>query len=525
VSSIPQPPDATQAARIAAIYARVSTDDQAQGYSLPTQRQACVALAQEHGYHIPPEHVFSDDVTGAAMNRPGLLAVRALVKTRQVQAVIVYDLDRLSRRLAHQLLIADECEQHGVTLHIVTMPADDHSPEAQLMRNVRGTIAEYERLKIIERSTRGLRGRAQAGHVGGGQVALGYRPVRELHKGRWVIAPDEAQLVRRIYQMASEGLSCRAIAWQLSRERVPTRKDRTPGYGGQKRSAKGTWSQSTIHKLLTYQGYATGQVTFGGKSTPDGKIALTVPVIIDPELYAAVQVQLRRNVLQATRNRKHDYLLAGRLSCAECGKKMFGLDTGKVAPHRRYRCSSAWTLPPGERCRVSVKADAIEQDVWAAVERTLMQPDIIAAEVSKHQGTADVQLQDLTAQQRILEAALQRCDRQEQRWHDAYAGEVIDLGEYKMRRAEVATTRQTLQAECEDLDMQVEAIQIARANVETLTEYCVRIREQLATFSVNEKRLALEALAIHVTYEPDQSPRITGAIPLGAILSTSHWRV
>jgi site-specific DNA recombinase len=519
-------PETPPAARIAGIYARVSTEDQAKGYSLTTQIAGCRDLAQRAGYSVHESHVFTDEgISGAILERPGLLTLRELIRTNRIHALFCYDLDRLSRKVAHQLLIADECQEHGVSLRFITMPQNDNSAESHLMRIVTGGITEYERLKIIERSTRGLRGRAESGHVGGGQVALGYRPVREPHKGRWVIHPDEAQLVRRIYKMASEGMSCRAIAWQLSRECVKTRKDRTPGYGGQKLRPQGTWSQSTIHKILTYEGYHTGQVTFGGKSTPDGKIFIKVPVIIDPELYAAVQTQLRRNFLQAKRNRKHEYLLSGHLWCARCGKKMHGLDTGKVNPHRRYRCSSAWTLPPGERCDVSCKAERIEEDVWQAVERVLLQPEIIAAEVSRHQGTADVQLQDLAAQQRTLEGALQRCDRQEQRWHAAYAGEAIDLDEYKMRRAEVAATRQTLQAEREDVERQVEAIHLARGRVESLTSYCTRVWQQLATFSAEERRLALEALDVRATFDPDQPLRITGAIPLDDIMSTAGHRV
>jgi hypothetical protein len=104
-------------------------------------------------------------------------------------------------------------------------------------------------------------------------------------------------------------------------------------------------------------------------------------------------------------------------------------------------------------------------------------------------------------------------------------GEVIDLAEYKMRRAAVATARQALQAEREDIDRQVEAIHLARAQVETLTECCVRIRNQLATFSYDEKRLALAALDIRVTFDPEQPARITAAIPSGDIMSTSPQHV
>src|SRR5215471_6511435 len=114
-----------QAPAIAAIYARVSTTDQAdKGYSLPTQIEACQAMARQEGYTVPESHVFVDDYTGTSLNRPQFIKVRDLVRDRLVQAVFVYDLDRLSRKLAHQLLLAEEFEQASVALRIVTMPDD-----------------------------------------------------------------------------------------------------------------------------------------------------------------------------------------------------------------------------------------------------------------------------------------------------------------------------------------------------------------------------------------------------------------
>src|SRR2546427_12800074 len=108
---------------LAAIYARVSTTDQAdKGYSLPTQIEACQAMAQQEGYTVPETHIFIDDYTGTSLNRPQFKQLRDLVRQRLVQAVIVYDLDRLSRKLAHQFLLSEEFEQANVTLRIVTMP-------------------------------------------------------------------------------------------------------------------------------------------------------------------------------------------------------------------------------------------------------------------------------------------------------------------------------------------------------------------------------------------------------------------
>src|SRR5215471_2732795 len=88
-----QAPPST-APRLAAIYARVSTADQAdKGYSLPTQIEACQAMAQQEGYTVPNTHVFVDDYTGTSLNRPQLSPLRDLVRQRLVAAVFAYDLD------------------------------------------------------------------------------------------------------------------------------------------------------------------------------------------------------------------------------------------------------------------------------------------------------------------------------------------------------------------------------------------------------------------------------------------------
>src|SRR5262249_40627585 len=145
--------------------------------------EACQAMAQQEGYTVPESHVFVDDYTGTSLNRPQFAPLRDLVRQGLVQAVFAYDLDRLSRKLAHQLLLSDEFEQAGVALRIVTMPDGAKTPEAQLLSNVRGIIAEYERAKILERTARGRRGRAKAGHVPYGRRTLGYLYVKHADKG------------------------------------------------------------------------------------------------------------------------------------------------------------------------------------------------------------------------------------------------------------------------------------------------------------------------------------------------------
>jgi DNA invertase Pin-like site-specific DNA recombinase len=252
----------------AAIYARVPTQDQAdKGYSLPTQIEACLALARQKGYAVPETHTFQDDYTGMSLHRPQFKDLRALVQERLVKAVMVHDLDRLSRKLAHQLLLSEEFEAAGVALHIVTMPDQSKTPEAQLLADVRGIIAEYERAKLLERTARGRRGRAQAGHVPSGQRLLGYRYVKHADKGaHYEIHPSETTLVRRIFQLYVEGgYSLYAIAALLNAEGVSTPRAQTR-----------VWHPATIAAILHNTAYI-GVVHDGktqrlpGKTNPDKK--------------------------------------------------------------------------------------------------------------------------------------------------------------------------------------------------------------------------------------------------------------
>jgi site-specific DNA recombinase len=128
----------TTPTRYAAIYTRVSTEDQGRGYLIPTQLEACQLFAKEQGYTVPETHVFIDEgISGATLERPALRQVRDAITARTIAAVLVYDLDRLSRKLVHQLILTEECERAGVALHFILSPTDT-SPEGTLFLQIRG---------------------------------------------------------------------------------------------------------------------------------------------------------------------------------------------------------------------------------------------------------------------------------------------------------------------------------------------------------------------------------------------------
>ncbi len=500
----------------AAIYCRVSTEDQGRGYSIPSQREACYKLADREGYTVLEGHILIDEgLSGTTMDRPGLRTLRELVTAQAIAAVIVIDPDRLSRNLGHQLLLAEEFEQAGVKLLIVSHPMEQ-GPEGWLFFQMRGALSEYERAKILERTRRGSLGRAKAGNPWGGQVPLGYRAVREPHKARWEIVEEEAALVRRIFTMCLSGMSTYAIALQLSRARVLTRGN------GRRILQAGIWQASSVHRILANEAYA-GR-TYWNKYERTSKttrrlrpreewVAIAVPAIVDEATFQAAQRQLARNRELSPRNKKREYLLSGgRLRCGRCGRAMTG---GAYRNTRRYHCSSiSQVLDPEGRCYGQLKADDVEAQVWAAVVRVLEQPELIAAEVARQHDTADDQRAEIAQEMSLIEPALARCDQEDRRLIAAYTAGAFTPAELKVYRAEVNGRRQSLLAEQAERQARLELIGAAVGQVETLINYCARVRQELQTFDGAEKRHTLEALDIRASWTPGQPLAIQGTIPL-----------
>ena len=153
--------------------------------------------------------------------------------------------------------------------------------------------------------------------------------------------------------------------------------------------------------------------------------------IVEQATFEAVQAQLARNKVQATRNRKYDYLLInGRLRCGQCGKAMHGTMGGKDDP--QYRCPQPrYQDIVAPHTRRSVQVRALEPMVWEQIEGILSDPDRIAAELERRKAGTSTQQADLDRERQQYTRQLAQCDRELQRAWDAYQAEVIDLAFYK----------------------------------------------------------------------------------------------
>jgi chromosome segregation ATPase len=193
--------------------------------------------------------------------------------------------------------------------------------------------------------------------------------------------------------------------------------------------------------------------------------------------------------------------------------------TGDLDGHgkERYRCGKKqYQDIQAAHVRRSVLAAAIEPDVWAAVERVLRNPALIAQEVERQRQDAGSQQTALDRERRHYAAQLAQCDRDLKRWEAAYLGEAIDLQDFKVKKAEVDARRASAERELARLDAEQRQMEDAALELATLTDYCREVAENLRTFDLADKRLALEALGVEVVWHPERPLAITAHLLVGS---------
>ena len=226
----------------AAIYARVSTERQERQQTIDSQIATLSAWAEEVGHELRPEHAFRDEgYSGARLDRPGLDALRDAVRDAEVDIVAVLSPDRLARKYAYQALVLEEFRRAGCAVAFLNHTISDN-PGDQLLLQIQGAVAEYERALLGERFRRGKLQKARAGWFIGGRAPYGYRyvPCRDGAGGRLEIDEDEAAFVRLLYGwLVEERMTIRQILKRLNFG---------PWYP---RSGKHPWSPSVVHHILS----------------------------------------------------------------------------------------------------------------------------------------------------------------------------------------------------------------------------------------------------------------------------------
>jgi Site-specific recombinases, DNA invertase Pin homologs len=146
-----------------AVYVRVSTSNQVHDQTIEQQLQRLQQYAEQQGWLLPSENIFRDDgYSGANLKRPALDRLRDKVHYREFDCLLLTAPDRLARNYVHQMVLIEELEQHGCAVQFLDRPMNN-DPHDQLLLQIRGAVAEYERTLISERMRRGRLTKLQAG--------------------------------------------------------------------------------------------------------------------------------------------------------------------------------------------------------------------------------------------------------------------------------------------------------------------------------------------------------------------------
>ncbi len=516
-----------------ALYARVSTERQERQQTIDSQLAALRAWAAAQGHPVSDEHVFRDEgYSGSRLDRPGLDALRDAVRDGAVGTLVVLTPDRLARKYAYQVLLLEEFRRAGAEVVFLQHPISD-DPNDQLLLQIQGAIAEYERAVLGERFRRGKLQKARDGHYITGSPAYGYSyvPRRDAVPGHIVVNEQEAELVRRVYGWFTDE--------QTTIRQVVKRLNAGPDLP---RSGRPAWSASTVHHMLAdpiYIGTAyANRYSYvpatkprsprGARNSPGRRclkprgqwIAIPVPALVDQSTWDRAQAQLARNaVLSFRNNTRHSYLLRCLLTCEVCGLAMYGITrraSARKPVRQAYECH-------GKDCILSaraiacpsrtVRAEEIEPVVWNHVAGLLADPDQLLAQFDRFAAAADAGSAREQAAEQQLRVRLDRTARVDKRLLDAYQAGAISLSELSERRQHLAQERQVLeqqqgeQARLRQQRLQAEAV---RTNV---AAFCERIRSRLAEATLAEKQAILQ-LVVERIIVGDGCLEIRYVIPL-----------
>jgi len=499
--------------RLVALYARVSSQRQADEATIESQVAALEERIAADGFTLPAERRFLDDgCSGASLRRPALERLRDLAYLGGVERLYVHHPDRLSRQFSHQLLLMEEFAKRRVEVVFLDQPKMENSPESQLLLQMQGMFAEYERAKILERTRRGRRFSARQGRVSAlGHAPYGYHYVSKHDadgEARYDPVLDEVRVVREVFQWVGlQGLSLRQAARRLTDQQTPTP------------SGQSRWNPGSVRNILTNPAYF-GEAHWGrtrtedrvtpyrrkrgypevprreqvSRPTPPGEHEIIpVPPLISRDLFEAAAGRLEENRRrQRSRQAGPLFLLSGLLTCQRCGSAYCGQRVrGVKQPRVYYRCLGTDKHRKGADwlCDNTALPETVERDVWADVCVLLQDPGRLRNELQRRQASTTT-TDDATERRQ----SLGQLQRQLERLIDLYETGYLNKEQFDSRAGRVRerlTREQQTHADQRQAEQQVRQQQALLSDFE---QFARQMQSGMENADLESKRQILALL-------------------------------
>jgi site-specific DNA recombinase len=511
----------------AAIYLRVSTEEQRERQSIQNQRDFADQYCHTNGISIADWYA-DDGVSGTVPLPLRDQGARLAEDARQgrFDTVLVYKLDRLGRDPRMILNAVAELEACGARLLSMTEPFDTKDPSGRFMLTVLSGVAGFERDNILQRSREGTNRLAREGAWLGGIVPYGYRVEGKKRDARLVVsdAPvpgcpfSESGVVRQIYELSGqEGKSCFFISEHLNQLGVPpvyVRDGRTVHEGKRERATAGVWRAARIRNLLVSTVYK-GVHQYGKRSKGAREvIERPVPAIVDESLWSRAQDVLRRNMLFSARNARRKYLLRGLAKCGLCGLTYIGTayPTSNARQKVYYVCNGKQNDRGiygvrGQRCPSKSISGDIEDVVWRDIEGFLRDPGPVLGQLRKRM--VELRGKSKGSQEEVLELGrlVQGKNAERDRVLALYRRGRIKENVLDKQLDEIGVEEEALQNRIQQLKAEADGAQTAEAGLDStaamLRELNLRLDEPL-TWELRRQLVELLVESVRVdTIEPE----------------------
>lgn len=505
-----------------ALYARVSTEEQRDGQTIDSQISELDGFARHKGW--PVVGVYKDDGwSGGLLARPALDRLRDDARKHLFDSVLINDVDRLARDVSHLGIVKRDLERAGIKLIFKKLPTES-CPTHNLMVNILGSFAEFERELILDRTRRGRRHKVEVRKLFlGGPAPYGFRYIPRdksaNREGYLETVKEEVTIVRQMFDWVDkQGLSARGVVDRLSSMKVPPRKK------GER------WGKSSVLRILrseTYAGvwhYNKYEGCEPVKTTKTGKYRKSLkgstrlrpksewlPVVLPEKLrlierdqWLRVQEQINRNVTFSERNSKHDYLLKGLVRCGGCGARYVG---DPCHGSYYYRCHA--------RCKKvgTIKEQRLDDAVWSAIEEAILEPTLIVDQVDKLQAKQAVNEKQLKSEEDEIEGALAELQTEESRILEVYRTGIItpdqlgrELKEIRVRSNALETRRKAVAAPAHRPPPDLKR---------SIFDWCQIAAERLKQFTIQERQRFLRFVVSDIVFE-GRRVRIKCIIPVPA---------
>ncbi|MDP3957149.1 MAG: recombinase family protein [bacterium] len=519
--------------KLIAVYGRVSTSAQEVQETIEAQLLQVHEFAATHGYTVVREYL-DRGWSGDIIARPALDELRLDAKRHIWDAVLVYDPDRLGRRYFYQELIMDELQKLGIeTLFVTVPPVKDIND--RMMGGMRGLFAEYEKAKIAERFRIGKVNRIKLNQVLTTEASYGHTYIPNTGKrgtpgyiaGHYEINETEASILRNIFKwVADEGLTLRGVVRRLRELGILPRK-----------SKRGVWNTSTLSTLLRNTA-VIGKARWGAsyavipekplkeqkykkiektsrRMRPEKEwLSVDVPRIIEDDLFYRAGKKMRDNFALMGRNKKNDYMLAGKIWCT-CGRRRAG-EGPQHGKHLYYRCTDrVYSHPLPRTCMErGINARIADKLVWNKIVGLMSSPDLLQVQLDRWIKARKTKVVSSVGDTKAIEEDIIKLKDQEGRYNKAYGAGLFtieQLNEYVTPVKEQIIALKSQIAKAKQQENQINATTMpGRGEVESFAKESV---EALSDLSFTLKRAILTNV-VEKIIGTQQQLQVAGHIPL-----------